>query len=546
MLKRNPTDMKLVLRIQSEEIVISTFADPQEFYINASFIKWKLPKKIDPNNINNDLELLTDHLKRLSIAYGLDGQEITVILPHQLSKLKTIEIPLNLKIADDKKEYKNLMKDPYQFWKEHDDELVDIKNVEIRAEFLEVNETGDASKMLYVKTAKRVIKDYINLIVGANLYPVSFIPEDQAVIKLIESRMTRVERERPFGIFCLTKFNSRLIHVTQNAINIAKVNIDDLDETLIEDMPSDTSLDNNFWIEVSLRMSSSLKQAFNFLKDEIKAPKIDTVYFMTDHKNESLLFQMFQKNFRLANLKTFKNHFHLSEYPKYQEKNIFIKQQKQSQTKTIFEESIKANFLLPHIGCYDIRYFSTPAFPNLITNVKPMNLHSEASFIEHNFKYDGLHKLLIRYLSMIAGLSLGIYIFTYLPKNMNENEMADKYHASVKNLEKIAQDIKKNETENLRAEENISKVKKITSVEGSNTVIEMINFNLPSDLELDQFIYQDPQFKILGNGASVSEINRFYKKMLFQKGIKITHFNAYKRNDKNLNFFEITGEIIRP
>lgn len=538
--------MKLVLRIQPEEIVISTFADFQEFHINASFIKWKLPKKIDPNNINNDLELLTDHLKRLSLSYGLDGQEITVILPHQLSKLKTIEIPLNLKTLDDKKEYKNLMKDPYQFWKEHDDELVDQKHVEIRAEFLEVNETGDASKMLYVKTAKRVIKDYINLILGANLYPVSFVPEDQAVIKLIESRMTRVERERPFGIFCLTKFNSRLIHVTQNSIHIAKVNIDDLDETLIEDMPSDTSLENNFWVEVSLRMSGSLKQAFNFLKEEIKAPKIDTVYFMTDHKNETLLFQMFQKNFRLANLKTFKNHFHLSEYPKYQEKNIFVKQAAQGKNHAIFEEPIKANFLLPHLGCYDIKYSSTPAFPNLITNVKPLNLHAEASFIENNFKFDALHKLSIKYLSIVACISFVIYIFAYLPNNMNENEMADKYHASEKNLEKITQDIQKNKNENLKVEENLGKIKKITTGEVTNKVIDMINFNLPNDLELDQFIYQDPQFKILGNGASVSEINRFYKKMLFQKGIKITHFNAFKRNDKDLNFFEITGEIITP
>lgn len=44
------------------------------------------------------------------------------------------------------------------------------------------------------------------------------------------------------------------------------------------DLAKDDDTDNVFWSEVTNRLSGNLKQAFAFLKDELKATKVETVF----------------------------------------------------------------------------------------------------------------------------------------------------------------------------------------------------------------------------------------------------------------------------
>jgi hypothetical protein len=49
---------------------------------------------------------------------------------------------------------------------------------------------------------------------------------------------------------------------------------------------------------------------------------------------------------------------------------------------------------------------------------------------------------------------------------------------------------------------------------------------------------------LLGNGKSVSEVNRFYEKFLSNPNFKDLIFKVYKRTDSNLNYFEIKGNTV--
>ena len=539
-IEKNNVEKKLVLKVLPNEILLSTTSNPEQFQIKSNIIRWKLPKKIDPNDINNDLEFLSDNLDRMVKAYQLEGHAVTTLIPHSISPLKTIDIPMDLTTASDKKEYHALSKASYEFWKEHDERLVEIKEAEIRAEFLKLNDSDGSSKMLYAAAPSKFIRDYITLILGGNLYPVAFIPEDQSVIKAIEARLTRVERERSFCIFHLSKSNNRIIYVSDGNVQIARVDISDLDETLLDEIPSNPDeLENDFWKEVSLRLSTNLKQAFTFLKEELKISKVDTIFFVSDHPNESAIFKIFNKNFRLANFRSLANQFVQEFMPKPKPHNIFDKKVSDDLTEGASEVGSQ---IIPLMGCYQQKYFSTPSFQNKLIEIALFNLHPKQSFIENNFKlYKPMNigmKISFMVL-LISSIIFGMTHFTADQKNVTET-LFNNLDSELKNK----QGQMNRETQSIQLLKNdTNKIYQAKIGNQNKNLILLINYDLPQDLELDRLIVRGSNFIMYGNGKTISEINRFYEKLLNNSKFKDLNFNAYKRADSNLNFFEIKGQV---
>ncbi len=121
-------EKKLVLRILHWGFLVTYSFQEDLSGAHSSIIRWMIPKVIDPNNINADIELLSNQLGQMAAAYQISGLPMTVVIPHQTAPLKTLDIPMNLNVASDKKEYASSIKAPYDFWKEFDDSLGDIKD----------------------------------------------------------------------------------------------------------------------------------------------------------------------------------------------------------------------------------------------------------------------------------------------------------------------------------------------------------------------------------------------------------------------------------
>jgi hypothetical protein len=213
-----------------------------------------------------------------------------------------------------------------------------------------------------------------------------------------------VERERPFCVFYLTKGNSRLIYVNSNVVYIAKVDISDMDEILFDELPEadatsainsdlaeDDDTDNLFWSEVTNRLSGNLKQAFAFLKDELKATKVETVFFVSDHHKENILFQLFRKNFRLANFRSLNEQFDFIDLAALQNNSA----NEVIDKKEGMADKVYGSFMLPNLGCYTMQYFSTPAYKNMVIDTPLFNLHPKHHFIVRNFKFHTFTKFRI-------------------------------------------------------------------------------------------------------------------------------------------------------
>lgn len=549
-------EKKLVLKVLPEEFILTTSLYFEQFQTKTTVIRWRLPKKIDPFNINADLEILSDNLQRLSKQYKLEGHQVTTVIANRISPLKVISIPLNLNTAADKKEYAAMQKQAYEFWKEYDEGLVDTKDAQIRANFLALNDNDGSSTMLYTACSSKIIKEYTAMILGGNLYPIGFIPEDQSIIRIVESRLTRIERERPFCIFFLTQGDSRLIYVNSDVFYIAKVNISDMDEILFDELPEakdsaainsasalDDDTDNLFWSEVTNRLTASLKQAFAFLKDELKVSKVETVFFITDHAKENILFELFRKNFRLANFRSLSSQF---TFEMLHNPDV-IEVDEVTGEKNLSEYRNSGSFMLPNLGCYQMQYFSSPSYKNMVIETPLFNLHPKSRFIVNNFTFYNHYqigkKLMFTFL-VLSCLTLG-----YASLNKKNDMMLN----ALNEFTNMSKDLE--QEKNLLGAENSTKAQimtdlaKLQNLDKGNyneKLFKFFNADLPTDLELERVVVRRNSFILLGNGKSFSEVNRFYEHFSANPNFKDLIFKVFKRKDSNLQYFEIKGNTISP
>ncbi len=528
------SEQKLVLRILHWGFLITTSFSMDEFSTHSSVIRWRLPKNINPNDINADIELLSDHLAQVATVYEISGRPMLVVMPHQVAPVRTIDIPMNLSASADKKEYASSTKVPIDFWKEHDESLVDAKDAEIRAHYLYANVTEGSSRMLYCTTTPKVVKNYTAILLGGGFYPTAFVPEGQTLIKIIQSRLSRVEKELPFCIFHLSKGNHKLIHCSAEELNFSKVDISELDEILLEQMPTENDLENVFWTDVASRMNDALKQSVSYLRDERKVAAFETIFFVCDYNEEVLLFDLFRKNFRLANFRS------LSDTFTYRVLKPAANTEQASQS-TAMPGLESSSVLMPSLACYALKSALT-SVNNPIIDAPLLNLHPQSTFIENNFKQKTRFKLAVFCLMSAIFFFGGLDFYASLVSSKNSSQEAKfkMLEAELASKKAAAGALEKNIQSTRKREATLTRY---LFGKNNNDIIEFINNELPQSLELDSMVLGEHNFSMNGNSNSVSDINRFYERMLTEPILVDITINVYKRADSKWNYFEIVGKI---
>ena len=533
--KKNFGQKKLVMRLTHSHVLISLSYLPEEFSVKTRVLAWKLPKVINPNDINPEMEFLGSFLARMVKIYGFDGDCVTWLVPSVNAKVKVINIPLNLNIKGDKKEFQTLTKaTPYDFWKEYDPDLAEIRSAEIRSELLTVNTEENSSQLLYSACDRQVIRNFHNLSLSAALYPVEFIPTDQGLIRIVESRLTRIQRERPFAIFHMTKGGHRIIYLRHEHVEIAKVNIDELDETLLEDIPKLDETNKAFWDDVVDRITNSLKVATNFLLVEVQVPKFVNIYFICDYDNEDSVYLLLREKFREANLIMLNKQF---DFISIQGHDI-LKQDKKEESNNFYSGSK----FLPNIGAYNLSYFSSPAIPNLVIEKKLINLHEKYLFIFSNFSKERNARISFLVLSLILTITIlftgGSYMFSQINEDVNL-----KFTQSEKKLSALQQAFKSTKlSSDAKKSKHLSLTRLMNGKTNQKLFLKVLQ-DLPDGLELERLLVRGNTFQIYGNSATVGSLNDFYSQFIYDENFINIKIDSYRRADKPINWFELVGVI---
>ena len=527
----------IVMRLTHSSLLINFSYAAEEHKVQSKILEWKLPKVIDPNNINPEIEFLSSFLSRLVKQYKMEGELVTWVLPHQKSKVKNITIPMNLEAKADKKEFNTLTKaTPYDFWKEHDPDLTDMRLAEIRSCLLSANAEENSSNLMYVAVDKLTTRMYQNLSLQSNLYPIGFIAEDQALVKIVESRLSRIQRERPFAIFHLSKGNNRIIYVNSEQIDIAQINIDELDESLLDDIPKITPENKEFWNEIVGRISTALKTATTYLMEEAKVLKFENMYFISDYDHEGSFFELLRENYRVVNIISLIQQFEFISVQKPIEKKSFLG--KAQGERKIFS----GTKFIPALGNYNMQYFSDTAVPNKVVLPPIMNFHEKAAYIKSNFEKEAMIKKGYYLFGVLLLISL-IFSAVYFNKQKIGFKYQDKLVLSEKKLERLKAAIKSGNTEIIAKESEYKVISDLSNGQTNQKLFDKLIRDIPNDVELDRVIIRDNTFQIYGNSVNVTSVNNFYNTFMKDQDFANIKIDSFRRKDRAMNFFELVGVI---
>jgi Tfp pilus assembly protein PilN len=261
-----------------------------------------LARQVDPNKPNLDLELIQDALVKLIDDNGLDGRDVTLVLPSSCSTTHTHTVPFDLQKKSDVKEFR-ISAQEKEFWQEFEPEVQDCKLPVFGAQYLAPGAEEGTSQVFMSWANQDLLNKYIDLALSARLYPVALIPELQAVLNLLIPQLERLDREGYFGLLHLARGRSKLLAVGPERIASANLNISDLDEELLDEIESVDDVSGAIWSEVGVRLGGSLKQAVMYLREQEAIPPIRNIYVISEASKCENILMLIKANFNLGSLK---------------------------------------------------------------------------------------------------------------------------------------------------------------------------------------------------------------------------------------------------
>jgi hypothetical protein len=347
--------------------------------------------------------------------------------------------------------------------------------------------------------------------------------------------LTRVQRERPFAIFHLSKGNNRIIYLNSEQSEIARVNIDELDESLLDEVPIIDESNKDFWNELITRISTALKISSSYLIEELKVLKFENIYFISDYDNDSSIFKLLRENYRDVNLISIKEQF---EYISIQKNHLESLDKEANEETKIFE----GTKFIPNLGNYDLKYFSETAIPNLIANTALMNFHDKGKFIKINFIAE--QKIRRGYYLFVGLIILFlIMLASFHTLNISDDKKQQKLVQAEKKLERLKNAIKSGNAQTAKMEKQYEIISQLANGQTNQKLFEKLVREIPKEVELERVIIRDNSFQIFGNSLNVTSLNNFYNGFIKDTNFENVKIDSYRRKDKSMNFFELVGVI---
>jgi Tfp pilus assembly protein PilN len=295
-------DTNLVLKLAPHYWLMAEIAHDKGKPYVKNLLHAPLPRQVDPNRPNIDLEILQDTLVKLVDDNGFDGRDVTVLLPSSCSVVHTHTVPFDLEKKADIKEFL-ISSGEREFWQEFEPDVQDVKLPVFGAQYLAPGSEEGTSQVFVSWANQDLLNKYIDLALSARMQPVALVPELQAVLNLLIPQLDRLERESYFGLLHLARGRSKLLAVGPERIASANLNISELDEELLDEIESVDDVSNEFWGEVGARVGSSLKQAVMYLREQEGIPPIRNIYVISEASVCVNILSLIKANFNLGSLK---------------------------------------------------------------------------------------------------------------------------------------------------------------------------------------------------------------------------------------------------
>lgn len=293
---------ELVLKLAPQSWMLAEVLDDKGKVYVKHMATHFLPRPVDPNNPNPDLEILQEVLQAFVAREGLIGRDVTVVLPSSGALTRSFEVPFDLTKKADIKEF-NANLPAKDFWQEFEADVQDIKFPVFRSQYLAPGDEEGSSKVVFSYADQMLLNKFIDLCLSAQLYPVALVPETLAIMNLLVPQVDRLEREGYFGLLHIARGRSQLLAVGPERLAAAKVNILELDEELLDEIEAVDDISGEFWEEVGDRLSSALRQAVMYLREQEHIPPFKNIYVICEAPKSDNTLALVKSKFNLGSLK---------------------------------------------------------------------------------------------------------------------------------------------------------------------------------------------------------------------------------------------------
>lgn len=325
---------QLVLKLAPNHWLLADVQSNDGKPVVKRLIHSQLPRQVDPNKPNVDLEVLQETLASLVDQHGFVGRDVTILLPSSCSEVHTHAVPFDLTKRTDINEFQ-ISANEREFWQEFEPDVQYVKLPIFDSQYIAPGLEASTSQVAVSWADQELLMKYIDLALSARMQPVALVPELQGVLNLLVPQLSRLDREGYFGLLHLARGRNKFLAVGPERIASANVNISELDEELLDEIESVDNVTNEFWGEVGERVGSALKQAVLYLREQEGIPPIRNIYVISEETTCHNMLTLISNNFTLGALRQWRP---LDSLPK--QKDLTIESASHIQNQTVWASLI--------------------------------------------------------------------------------------------------------------------------------------------------------------------------------------------------------------
>lgn len=478
------SNSQLVLKLAPNHWLMADVVSDNGKPVVKRLIHAPLPRQVDPNRPNVDLEVLQETLAALVDQHGFVGRDVTILLPSSCSEVHTHAVPFDLTKRTDINEFQ-ISANEREFWQEFEPDVQYVKLPTFDSQYIAPGLEASTSQVVVSWADQELLMKYIDLALSARMQPVALVPELQGVLNLLIPQLSRLDREGYFGLLHLARGRNKFLAVGPERIASANVNISELDEELLDEIESVDDVTNAFWGEVGERVGSALKQAILYLREQEGIPPIRNIYVISEETTCHNMLTLIGNHFTLGALRQWRPLDVLSKH-----KGLRVESASNIQNQTVWASLIGGGLQKLKPTRLAVPDGELPRFQ--------LNLHPQRNQLSRNRQFKAVAKTL-NVMSIAAVVLFGVWVTADFGVDFFQLQTSSQQVKSDLN----ALDSKQHELNQMNsaiqsAESQIASLVKADVVNAKSKFVMTLPSLLPNGVELSSMSVNDSTISLTG------------------------------------------------
>lgn len=515
------SDEIAAIKLHPNAVIVGEIRDSGKNIFVDNLATVALPRKLDFANVHKQADMISDTLRTMREQGMFAAQDAAMVLPSGVVTLRQINLPY-MSPAELAKEGRYI-----DFWAEVEPDIAKFEDPFFNYHVLLSSENDDLTRVLLAYADDAVLRQWSDILLAAHLNPVYLDLEPIALANYRHATLPRDEKNQSQAILHISDSRIELVAFENNRFQTIKLEVNEFDQVLLNEIESVDTPVGDFWEEVGGRLANSLKQAVLYLQEEQDFSAFSIVYIASDSFVATNLLKLFDKHFTLAPVALWNTLDGVTA--------------SQSTTEFATQISNKSSFA----GAFGTGMRHLGTFGDKESSLFHLSMLPQAKILRRNRQFGVISRSLTKswaLLFILFALWIGFHVPPFLQSQI-ESRGVEPIRSEANNIN-IQLESAKNQLNALDGE--IAAIKDVQQRRGRVLLTETLPDLVPSGVELDSFSVQNnTELLITGSGRETENINLFLTELTNSGLVEAPAVTTAYDETINLVTFELTGIVRR-